>query len=136
VGTLEVTTAARPIDYEASLSIVGSEGLAQIGGIAVNELQVFTPDPSACAAHSEDFSGNVYGKGHRFIYEDIAAFFHEGKPYPVTQEDAFSSIRLLNAFYRSDEASGGWIDVADGGESSRLGRYDEELANLYRTSEA
>ena len=27
VGTLEVTTAARPDDFEASLSIVGSEGL-------------------------------------------------------------------------------------------------------------
>lgn len=133
VGTLEVTTAARPIDYEASLSIVGSEGLAQIGGIAVNELQVFTPDPSACADNSEDFSGNVYGKGHGVIYQDIAAFFHQGKPYAVTREDALASIRLLNSFYRSDEAQGAWVDVADDGESCRLGRYDEALANLYRT---
>ncbi|CAA6604998.1 Oxidoreductase, N-terminal:Oxidoreductase [Rhodospirillaceae bacterium LM-1] len=136
VGTLEVTTAARPIDYEASLSIVGSEGLAQIGGIAVNELQVFTPDPSACAANSEDFSGCVYGEGHKIIYQDIASFFNEGRPYPVTQDDAFASIRLLNSFYRSDEANGGWIDVMDGGESTRLGRDSEELANLYRTPEA
>ena len=43
VGSLEATTAARPDDFEASLSIVGSQGLAQIGGIGVNELQVFTP---------------------------------------------------------------------------------------------
>src|SRR3990167_6033687 len=40
VGNLEVTTAARPDDFEASLSIVGSKGLAQIGGIGVNELQI------------------------------------------------------------------------------------------------
>ena len=39
IGTLEITTAARPIDYEASLSLVCENGLAQIGGIAVNELQ-------------------------------------------------------------------------------------------------
>ena len=44
VGNLEITTAARPDNYEASISIVGSKGLAQIGGIAVNELQVFTPN--------------------------------------------------------------------------------------------
>ncbi len=133
VGTLEVTTAARPVDYEASLSILGSEGLAQLGGIAVNELQVFTPDPAACAEHSEDFSGCVYGNRHRAIYEDIAAFFHEGKPYPVTREDAFASIRLLNSFYRSDEAEGAWVDVMDDAESVRLGRSDEHLAHLYRT---
>ena len=41
VGTLEITTAARPIDYEASVSILGSKGMAQIGGIAVNKLEVF-----------------------------------------------------------------------------------------------
>ena len=48
IGTIEVTTAARPIDFEASLSLVCENGLAQIGGIAVNELQVYTPDPDAC----------------------------------------------------------------------------------------
>ena len=41
----EVTTAARPDDYEASLHWY-EKGLAQIGGIAVNELQTYTPDPS------------------------------------------------------------------------------------------
>ena len=45
VGTLEVTTAARPDDFEASLSIVGSEGLVQLGGVAVNMLEIFSPDP-------------------------------------------------------------------------------------------
>ena len=135
VGDLEVTTAARPDDFEASLSIVGSEGLAQIGGIAVNELQVFTPDPSACAANSEDFSKCVYGNGHQKMYEDIAAFFRDGTPYPVTRDDALASLKLLHAFYRSDEA-GGWVDVDSTQQSSRLGRENEEIANLYRTRPA
>ena len=54
-GSLEITTAARPIDFEASLSLVCEKGLAQIGGIAVNELQVYTPDPDSCKKNSEDF---------------------------------------------------------------------------------
>ena len=122
-----------PIDYEASLSLVCENGLAQIGGIAVNELQVYTPDPAACGANSEDFSGNVYGHGHEQLYREIAEFFRTGTPFSVPFEDARETIKLLNAFYVSDE-QGGFVDVAAAGDSARLGRQDEELANLYRTA--
>ncbi|MBM3581968.1 MAG: Gfo/Idh/MocA family oxidoreductase [Alphaproteobacteria bacterium] len=137
IGTVEVTTAARPDDFEASLSIVGGSGLAQIGGIAVNELQVFTPDPASCATASEDFvgikgHGAVYGYGHTQMYGDIVAYFRDGTPYPVDRDDAWRTLKLLNAFYRSDE-SGGWADVDDDAESPRLGRADDSISNLYRT---
>ena len=132
IGALEITTAARPIDYEASLSLVCENGLAQIGGIAVNELQTYTPDPAACAGNSEDFSGNVYGHGHVRLYEEILAFFAEGKPFPVTYEDTLSTIQLLNSFYLSDETRS-WVNVAAAGDSVRLGRLDNELADIYRT---
>jgi UDP-N-acetyl-2-amino-2-deoxyglucuronate dehydrogenase len=132
VGSLEVTTAARPIDYEASLSLVCEKGLAQIGGIAVNELQVYTPDPDACPVNSEDFSGNVYGHGHVKIYREIVAAINGEKPFGVTSDDALASISLLNAFYLADEKQC-WIDVASAGDSRRLGRPDDGLARLYRT---
>lgn len=132
VGVLEVTTAARPDDFEASISIVGEKGLAQIGGIAVNELQIFTPAPSECEKWSEDFSGNVYGHGHGAMYRDIVASFTSGAPYPVDRNDCLNTIKLLHAFYHSDEV-GGWVDVDSAEESSRLGRPDDSLARLYRT---
>lgn len=132
VGVLEVTTAARPDDFEASISLVCEKGMAQLGGIAVNQLQVFTPDPMACAENSEDFSGCVYGNGHRKMYEDIAGDLLGGRPYPVTREDCLNTIQLLHAFYTSDEAND-WVDLTAGPESPRLGRPDEELAKLYRT---
>jgi UDP-N-acetyl-2-amino-2-deoxyglucuronate dehydrogenase len=132
IGSLEVTTAARPDDFEASLSIVGSKGLAQIGGIAVNELQIFTPDPDACSKHSEDFSECVYGNGHELLYKDIFKSIDDKISYTVTKEDCLNSIRLLNAFYRSDER-GGWQSVDELGESTRLGRENDEISQLYRT---
>lgn len=132
IGTLEVTTAARPIDYEASLSLVCENGLAQIGGIAVNELQIYTPDPSACATNSEDFSGNVYGHGHLKIYEEIVASFKEGSPFPVSYEDTLATIQLLNSFYLADEARS-WVNVSTACDSARLGQLDNDLADLYRT---
>lgn len=133
VGTLEVTTAARPFDYEASLSIVCENGLAQLGGIAVNELQIYSPDPEACEIFSEDFSGNVYGNGHAKMYGDIIKYFSDGIEYPVTMMDALGTIQLLNSFYLSDESKD-WQLIAKGGDSNRLGRFDEGLAQLYRTN--
>ena len=132
IGSLEVTTAARPDDFEASLSLVCENGLAQIGGIAVNELQIYTPDPDACMNNSEDFSGNVYGYGHVKLYESIVQSAKSGVPYPITFEDTFATIQLLNALYISDE-NNSWTIVADAGDSARLGEPDENLANLYRT---
>jgi UDP-N-acetyl-2-amino-2-deoxyglucuronate dehydrogenase len=134
IGALEITTAARPIDFEASLSLVCERGLAQIGGIAVNELQIYTPDPDACSENSEDFSGNVYGNGHVKIYEDIVACLAGSRPFPVAYEDTLATIRLLNAFYVAEE-SRTWVQVGAAGDSVRLGRPDEALANLYRTAE-
>lgn len=137
VGVLEGTTAARPDDFEASISIVGSKGLTRIGGVAVNELQVFTPDPAACAANSEDFigikgHGAVYGFGHSEMYADIVGHFSGQSPYPVSYADCIATLRLLHAFYRSDEA-GSWVNVDSSEQSDRLGRPNEQISDLYRT---
>lgn len=132
MGTLEVTTAARPVDYEASLSVVCENGLAQLGGIAVNELQIYSPEPEACVNCSEDFAGNVYGNGHVKMYHEIVNFFEDDIAYPITVNDTLGTIQLLNSFYLSDESKT-WAVIADGGDSARLGRSDQSLANLYRT---
>lgn len=131
VGVLEVTTAARPDDFEASLSIVGSKGLAQLGGWAVNELQVFTPDPGACAEASEKIP-DAYGFGHRTVYRNLVASLRQGAPFPVDRRDCLSSLRLLHAFYRSDEA-GDWVEVESEDQSARLGLPNEAISALYRT---
>ena len=131
VGVVEVTTAARPDDFEASLSIVGGKGLAQLGGWAVNELQVFTPDPSACAEFSEKIP-DAYGFGHQTVYQDLVHDLQGRRPYPVNRQDCLNTLNLLHAFYRSDEV-GGWVDVQAGHPSDRLGRANQDVSKLYRT---
>ena len=39
LATLELTTAARPKDIEASITITGTSGVVQIGGIALNKIE-------------------------------------------------------------------------------------------------
>ncbi|MBL94288.1 MAG: putative 4,5-dihydroxyphthalate dehydrogenase [Alphaproteobacteria bacterium MarineAlpha3_Bin5] len=139
LGTIEATTAARPDDFEASISFVCAKGLAQIGGIAVNELQVFTPEPTACQINSEDFSriknhGAVYGFGHTGMYQDIVADLNGEIGFPLDRKDCIKTLGLLHAFYRSDETNS-WVNVDDQMESSRLGTENGEISNLYRTPE-
>lgn len=130
IGSLEITTAARPDDFEASISLVCEKGMAQIGGIAVNELQIFTPAPKDCEKYSEDFSGNVYGNGHKKIYKDISNFFHLGSNYPIDYQDTLNSINLLNAFYVSNEEQS-WFSLDKSKDSFNLGRYDSKLHEMY-----
>ena len=70
VGTLEITTSARPDDFEASISFLGSKGAAQLGGIAVNKLEIYTPNSKLCKKNSENFP-IVYGYGHLEVYKKI-----------------------------------------------------------------
>jgi UDP-N-acetyl-2-amino-2-deoxyglucuronate dehydrogenase len=132
LGTIEITTAARPIDFEASISIVGSNGLAQIGGIAVNELQIFTPNELECKNYSEDFSDCVYGNGHEVLYEDIfKVLSNPTKEFIISNQDNLGTIKLLNALYVSDETNN-WVKADSLTESIRLGKYDQDLFELYR----
>ena len=39
LATLELTTAARPKDIEASITITGTNGVVQIGGVALNKIE-------------------------------------------------------------------------------------------------
>jgi len=130
IGTLEITTAARPIDYEASISIIGSKGLAQVGGLAVNELQIFTPKPSDCKTYSQKIP-DAYGFGHYDLYKDIALDMKKIKKFPIQYIDCYKTIRLLNAFYSSSEKNR-TILVDKITDSIQLGRKNEKISKKYR----
>jgi predicted dehydrogenase len=131
LGVIEITTAARPDDFESSISVVGSKGLAMVGGWATNDLLKFSPNPAEEKLNSEVFP-DVYGFGHKEIYNGVYNHLTDGEHPAVEFDDAMKSIQLLHALYVSDETNN-WVSVNDKRESSRLGKPDEKLFNLYRT---
>ncbi len=136
IGSLEITTSARPIDYEASISIIGSKGLAQLGGIAVNKLDVFSPDPGQCKLFSDDFMdlqdrGKVYGRGHSEFYQDVCKVLFGENIFPIIKEDCMNTISLLHSFYLSAEEKK-WINVKERKFSSFLGIENNQISDLYR----
>jgi UDP-N-acetyl-2-amino-2-deoxyglucuronate dehydrogenase len=130
VGSFEITTAARPKDFEASISILGSKGTIQIGGLAVNEVLIYTPDPKLCIKFSEKIP-DAYGFGHYELYKQIYLNLSENKKFIISEEDCFKTILLLNAFYVSNEKKKN-IFIKNDLESKKLGRKNEKIAKLYR----
>ena len=130
LGALEITTSARPKDYNATISLVGSKGLAQIGGLALNELQIYSPNQKLCKKNSEKIP-TAYGFGHFSFYKDIKNYFSNSTKFPVSHNDCLKTINLLNSFYISDEIkkSVNPIKIRD---SKRLGVKNEKISKNYR----
>ena len=112
---------------------MGSKGLAQIGGIAVNELQIYTPDENECLNNSEDFSDCVYGNGHKVLYESVFQVLTNSlNEFIIPYKDNLGTIKLLNSLYVSDEKKK-WVSIDSSSESSRLGKFNKSLFDLYNT---
>ena len=132
LGVIEVTTAARPRDFEASISVLAENGTAVLGGIASNRLEVYTLDPAAQETSSEEFP-DAYGFGHWPFFEDVVADLQGVRPHPISIDEGTRAIRLLNALYRSAEDSRE-VHLDEGAASRVLGRPDPTLRALYTTA--
>lgn len=127
LGTIEATTAARPRDFEASLSVVGEKGIAVIGGVGLNIVETweFTnpipEDSLAKSVYSRDVP-NGYGLSHGPLLQEIIDTLRRGEiTAPVTVEDSIVTNELIHALYRSAEI-GGWVELENKPISSKLGK--------------
>jgi predicted dehydrogenase len=108
LGVIEATTAARPIDLEGSLSLLGEGGSVEIGGFAVNEMKVWSfvkvheGDESVMSRYSVN-PPNVYGFGHQAYYGHVIDCLTNNKPHLVDGLQGRKSLELINAIYESVE---------------------------------
>lgn len=127
LGTIEATTAARPRDFEASLSIVGECGMATIGGIALNTIETWqfvdpiSDDTEAPMLWSRDVP-NGYGLSHGPLINLTLERLRQGSlNAPITVEDCIHTTELVHALYASCETNN-WVLLSDRPLSSRLGK--------------
>lgn len=125
IGTLEASALTRPKDLEGSLAILGDKGTVELGGFAVNKVRRWlfdTPEPQdEMIKHEMENPPNVYGLGHKKLYEDVVDHLQRGAGFPVSAEDAGRALEVVHACYQSMETG---QPVKLGGEypASRLGR--------------
>jgi predicted dehydrogenase len=127
LGTIETTTAARPKDYEASLSVVGEKGMAVIGGIALNKIDTWSfidslPGDEKVPVESSVDVPTGYGLSHGPLLQKIITALQDGSIVPpVSAADVINTTDLIHALYCSDE-SNGWISLSNKPVSNRLGQ--------------
>jgi len=130
MGVLEITMAARPHDFEASIDIIGNKGRAVLGGWCANKLTCFSPQPDQEALYSKEEVRIAYGYGHKDVYKMVAKSLLQGDKPPVEFDDGLNTIQLLHTLYRSNEERK-WIKFDDNCESARLGERNETLLAPY-----
>jgi len=108
IGIVEATTAARPVNLEGSISILGETGTVEIGGFAVNEMKTwkFADKQDDENEIFEKYSVNppdVYGFGHKEYYDNVIDSIVNNKRSLVDGLQGRRSLELINAFYESIE---------------------------------
>jgi predicted dehydrogenase len=130
LGTIEATTAARPEDFEASLSVVGAEGMALIGGIALNKIETWRfveplPEDVNVPQRFSQVVPTGYGLSHGPLLQQVIDTLRAGEiTPPIPAEQGIRTTELVHALYRSAEL-GQWVSLADRPLSSRLGRTQD-----------
>ncbi len=99
LGTMMATVLTYPKNLEGSITILGEKGTARIGGVAVNEIQVWDfadrrpEDASVKEASYETTS--VYGFGHPLYYDNVIRVLR-GEAEPETDgREGLRTMELL-----------------------------------------
>ena len=118
MGIIEATTAARPDDFEASMSVVGEKGTVEIGGIALNKIQTWKfidsteEDKKIPSLYSIDVPTG-YGLSHGPLLQDIVDKLNKGIIVPpISGSDTLPTVSLVHALYASDE-NRSWVKLDD-----------------------
>ena len=126
VGTFEATTSVRPKDYDAEISIFGSDGFIVVGGLSMNKIIGLNSNKiKNCKEIQKQFSENVvhgYGVSHPRILNETLKRLREGNiEPPINYLEAKKSVLLMNAIYESAEKKE-WVNVNSKNKFYKLGR--------------
>lgn len=110
VGTIEATTAARPTDIEASISVLGEHGIVEIGGFALNEMKRWTFETAEnededVLARCRTNPPNVYGFGHHEYLAGVARTIAADAEPEIGGREGRKSLELIVAIYESAETN-------------------------------
>lgn len=105
LGSMAVTMLTYPKNLEGSITIIGEKGTVRVGGVAVNEIQLWDfAEPREYDITVKDASyatTSVYGFGHPLYYKNVIDVLR-GEAEPETDgREGLKSLEVLIAAYRS-----------------------------------
>lgn len=105
LGSMAVTMLAYSKDLEGSITIIGEKGTVRVGGVAVNEIQIWDfvekMDYDEQAKNANYQTSSVYGFGHSTYYENVIKVLR-GEAEPETDgREGLKALEVLVAAYIS-----------------------------------
>ena len=105
LGSMSVTMLTYPKNLEGSITILGEKGTVRVGGVAVNDIQVWdfaeTRDYDAKIKEANYETTSVYGFGHPLYYKNVIDVLR-GEAEPETDgREGLGSLEVLIAAYLS-----------------------------------
>lgn len=127
LGVFEATTATRPNDLEASLSLLGEHGSVILGGNAVNRIDHWafdttTPEDERIRTEASREIPNVYGHGHLDYLGQVIEAILTGRPGQVEGEEGRKNVQILTAMYESAARGGAALRPGARVIRARIGR--------------
>lgn len=126
MGSLIATTAARPIDYEASIGLYGERGTAIVSGVALNntiswDLNINKKKRNKILKDYSEKVKNGYGNSHIRVLDNLYKNLISKKKIEFTNAyESFKTTNLIHALYESYEKKK-WIKVNSKNKSKFLG---------------
>ncbi len=104
--TVNMSTAFRPSDFEASIKIYCKEKIINLCGLCCNTVSVdkFFKKKTSKVKILTKFSEKVpsgYGLSHRRVFQDIIDYELNKKIKPLEAHQTLSTIKLINMMYKS-----------------------------------
>lgn len=103
LGSMSVTMLTYPQNLEGSITVLGEKGTVRIGGVAVNEIQLWQfeeakgYDSQIRATNYETTS--VYGFGHPLYYKNVVDVMRGGAEPETDGREGLKTLELLIAAY-------------------------------------
>lgn len=105
LGSMSVTMLTYPKNLEGSITIIGEKGTVRVGGVAVNEIQIWdfaeAMEYDTQITDASYATTSVYGYGHPLYYQNIIEVLR-GTAEPETDgREGLRSLEVLIAAYMS-----------------------------------
>lgn len=105
LGSVAVTMLTWPKNLEGSIIIIGEKGTVRVGGVAVNDIQIWDfaepADYDAQIKNANYKTTSVYGHGHPLYFKNVIDVLR-GEAYPETDgREGLKSLEVLIATYLS-----------------------------------
>ena len=105
LGSMSVTMLAYPKNLEGSITILGERGTVRVGGVAVNDIQVWEFDEprdyDADIQSANYETTSVYGFGHPLYYKNVVDVLRGDAESDTDGREGLKSLEVLIAAYLS-----------------------------------